>query len=236
MAGVAVDSLVAPLERPLGVARVIERRWAPFLVAVALAALLAEAARMRVLATVAADALARQLVLQIAGAMTIAAVDGGMNSFEREACFLRVIELGLLPSGSGVTVGAFWTALAVVHVVGRVAGRTLLWRALVAVAEVALDAGHLHVPVAQRILRLVMIEVDVAPRRGVVTGRAILAETPFVRFCLLMAAEAVARRVAIGLARLMAGLASERCMRSLECEIGPPMIELFTVELDDVGV
>ena len=65
VAGVTVDLLVPPDERPLGVARVVEGRRLPLLVAVAVAAVLAEAPGVRVLPLVAADAFARQLVLQV---------------------------------------------------------------------------------------------------------------------------------------------------------------------------
>ena len=135
----------------------------------------------------AAIALAWQLVLEIAGAVAILAVDASVHALEREARLLRVIELRRLPARGRVAVAALGPALAVVHVVRRVAGRALLRCALVAIAEVALHAGHFDVLVAQRIRGLVVIEVHVAPGRGVVAGRAVLPELAFMRLVLLVA-------------------------------------------------
>src|SRR6185295_11019080 len=63
VAGVADNFLVPSLERPLGIARVIERDGRPLLVAVARVALHAEAPGMRVFAAMAALAILGNRIL-----------------------------------------------------------------------------------------------------------------------------------------------------------------------------
>src|SRR2546429_2555554 len=85
VAGVAGDLLVLPGEGPRGVAGVVEARRLPFLAAVADAAVLAEATGVRVLRLMAAEAVARQLVLQISRAVAVVAGDAVVHPLEREA-------------------------------------------------------------------------------------------------------------------------------------------------------
>src|SRR6266513_2086417 len=75
MAGMTRDLLVTADEGPLGVARMVKARGLPLLVAMTGAAVLAEAAGVRVLRLVTAGALARQLVLEIARAVAVVAGD-----------------------------------------------------------------------------------------------------------------------------------------------------------------
>src|SRR5207253_1901765 len=142
------DLLVLPGEGPRGVARVVEARRLPFLAAVADAAVLAEATGVRVLRLMAAEAVARQLVLQIPRAVAVVAGDAVVHPLERETGLLEVIELRGLPALGDVALGALGAALAVVHVVRLVAGDALLGRPLVAVAEVTGRARRLGVLVA----------------------------------------------------------------------------------------
>ncbi len=89
----------------------------PLLATVAGAAVLAEPQGVRVLCLVAAEALARQLVLEIARAVTVVAGDAVVHTLECEAGLLLVIELRLLPALGDVALGALDPTVAVVHVV-----------------------------------------------------------------------------------------------------------------------
>jgi len=121
MAGMTRDLLVTTHEGPLGVARMVKVRGLPLLVAVAGAAVLAQPQGMRVLRLVAAEAFARQLVLEISGAVAVVAGDAVVHTLEREAGLLLVIELRVLPALGDVAFSALDTTVAVVHVVRLVA-------------------------------------------------------------------------------------------------------------------
>src|SRR4030088_3656039 len=108
----------------------VKVRGLPLLAAVAGAAVLAEPQGVRVLRLVTAEALARQLVLEIARAVAVVAGDSVMHALEREAGLLLVIELRVLPAGGDVALTALDTTVAVVHVVRLMAGGRPLprWR------------------------------------------------------------------------------------------------------------
>ncbi len=145
---VTSDLGVLSVEGPVSIPRMIEQRWLPFIRAMALLATATEPASMSILSLMTANALARQLVFEVAGAMTVLAVDTGVGSLERETGLLSVVESSCLPARRRVTGSAFGTALAAVDIVRGMAGDALLGRALVAVAEVTGLTGNLRVPVA----------------------------------------------------------------------------------------
>ena len=122
MTGVAGDLLMPARQIPVPVAGVVECRRLPLLVAVALLALCAEAAGVRVLALVAAEAILGDFLLQVAAAMAVLAIDAGVRALESEAGLLLVIEFGRFPTGGGVAVAALRAALAPMYVIRRVAG------------------------------------------------------------------------------------------------------------------
>src|SRR6202008_2508246 len=147
------------------------------------------------------EAVLRDLVLHDAGAVAVVAGDAAVYPEQREAtALLLVIELLRLPRLRRVAFLALGAALAVVHVVGLVAGDAILRCVLVAVAEVAGGAGDLRMLVTQRKGGLVVVVAHVPPRTVVVAGAAILAEASLMRLVFLVAAEAVPRGVAILLA------------------------------------
>src|SRR5437588_393967 len=235
VAGVAGDLLVLPGEGPRGVARVVEARRLPFLAAVADAAVLAEATGVRVLRLMAAEAVARQLVLQIPRAVAVVAGDPVVHPLEREAGLLEVIELRGLPALGDVALGALGAALAVVHVVRLVAGDALLGRVLVAVAEVTGRARRLGVLVAQRKGGLVVVVADVPPGALVVAGAAVAPQLPLVRLLFSMTGDAFLLRIAKELAGGVTALAHHIDVRAAQRIVGVLVIELLVAQLHDVG-
>ncbi len=121
VAGVTVELFVLTEECPVPVTDVVEGRRLPFLIPVTLATSRTEATGVGVLARVTADAIARQLVFQVARAVAILTVNACMHSLERIPRFLEVVELGGLPPGRRMAVGALRPPLAVMHIVGRMA-------------------------------------------------------------------------------------------------------------------
>ena len=176
VAGVAVEFRVAPEQRELRLLRMIESNGAPGIVVVAGGAILAEAARMRVDILMAADAGLRQFVLEISAAMAPGAVERAVPAEQREAGFLRVVELRGLPAGFGVALRAVVAARAAVYVVRRVAGIAAQRSVLVSAGDVAGGTGGITMRRLQRKAGLVMIEAGADPTTRAVTGTAIRAQ------------------------------------------------------------
>ncbi len=102
----AVELLVLAGERPVSVAAMLEIRRLPGSVAMALAAVFGEAARVRILSLVAAETGFRHLVVQVAAAVAVLAVQACVVAQQRESGFLCVVELLGLPTRGRVAVGA----------------------------------------------------------------------------------------------------------------------------------
>ena len=236
MAGVAVDLFVPSFERPLGVARVIEGGRKPLLVAMARAALFAESPCVRIHALVATITGARQRIVQSSATMAVGAIEMRMCAFKRISSLFRVIEFRSLPAGRGMAVCTFRSALATMNVVRRVTGNALLWRVLVAIAEMTGETRYVFVLVPQREGRLVVIEDYLAPRSAVVAARAVTAETSLVRILLAMAGVAAGGCFTEFFALHVATVASDCGMCVAQGEIRTVVIELIAAELHDVGV
>src|SRR5207302_5594448 len=234
MAGMTRDLLVTADEGPLGVARMVKARGLPLLVAMTGAAVLAEAAGVRVLRLVTAGALARQLVLEIARAVAVVAGDAVVHALERETGLLLVIELRVLPGAGDVTLGALDTPVAVVHVVRLVARDAFFGRIFITVAEVTGRAGRLTVLVPQWKRGLVVIVAYVAPGAGVVTGAAVTSQFALVGLLLAVAADALPGRFAVTLAGGVAALAHHVGVRAAQRIVGVLVIELLVTQLHDV--
>jgi len=228
--------LVTSFERPLRIARVIEAGGEPLVLAVARAALLAESTRVRIFTAMAAVAVTGQRVFQPATFVAISAVEPRMSAFQREPRLLRVIKLRRLPARRRMTVIALRAALAAMHVIRGMAGRALLWRALVTVFEVTGEARDVLVLVPQWERRLVVIEVDPPPGNTVVAAPAIVPELTRVRLLLAMARVAIGRRFAEAFPFHVTAIAGYRDMCPLQGEVGARVIELVAAQLDDVGV
>jgi hypothetical protein len=185
---------------------------------------------------VAAEAVFRNLVLQVARAVAVIAGDAVVHAKKRVAGLLQVIELRVLPALGVVTVGALGAPLAPVHIIGLVAGDAFLGRILVAVAEMTGRAGNLGVPVMQRKGGLVVVVAHAPPGTLIVTGSAVAPELALVGLFLTVAAEAVARRLAVGLTGLVATRAGHNRVCTLERVVGVLVIELLAAEFDDVTV
>src|SRR6267143_600331 len=183
----------------------------------------------------AAEAVLRDLVLHVAGAVAIGAGDVVVDALEREAGLLLVIELRVLPAAGAVAIGAFRTAIPAVHIVRLVTGHAFLRRVLVAIAEVAGDARHVDVLVAQREVSLVVIVADVPPLAGVMTGVALAAQLALVRLLFLMAGDAFLGRFAKALAHEVATLADDGRVSAAQGELSALVIELLTAQFHDIA-
>src|ERR1700739_4267947 len=164
----------------------------------------------------AAEAVLRDLVLHVAGAMAVGAGDTIVHAFEREPGLLLVIELGGLPVLGHVAFAALQATLAVMDIVRLVAGDAVLRCVFVAVAEMAGGAGRLGVLVAQREGGLVVVVTHVPPGGGVVARATVASELAFVRLFLLVALDALARRLAVRLAGDVTALARRAGVGALE--------------------
>src|SRR5262252_320150 len=147
-----------------------------------------------------------------------------------------MVELRVLPASGVVAIGALGPTLAAMYIVRLMAGDAIFGRVLVAVAEMTGSAGDLGMPVVQWKGGLVVIVVHAAPGTLLVARRTIAPELAFVRLLLAVATQAVARRLAVGLTRLMATRARHDGVRALQRVVGAIVIELLAAEFDDVGV
>src|ERR1700722_12799279 len=236
VAGVAVDLGVRAHQRELGFRGMIIGHRPPAVIIVAVLALGAESRCVRVVGLVAAVAILWNLVLVIAAAVAGQAVDLCMRTEELVPGLLEMIVLRRLPILRHVALCAIFAARSPVLIVGRMASRAGSRRRLVAPGDVTGIAAQRRMGSRQSEFGFVMIEPPTGPGHGAVTLCAGLCELPAVDIVRFVAADAGGRRLAPGLARLVAALASEGRVRALQCEVGEAMIELCTAELHDVGV
>ncbi len=235
MTDMTADVLVLAGQLPVAVLRVVEAGGLPLVIAVTMLALRSEAAGMGVLPLVAAEAVLRNLLLQVAAAMAVLTVEIRMGAFEGEARLLLMIELCSLPAGRRMAASALAAALASMHVIRRVAGDAVLGSALVAIPEVAALAGDVLVLVVEREGRLVMIVAGLPPGRCVVARAAIAPELAVVGLFFLVAVGTFRGSFAIRLARDVTARAGHARMRLSQGKVRPLMIELRLAELHDVG-
>src|SRR5579859_5625809 len=213
-------------ERKMVARRVVVLDRTPALIVVAVLALGPEPGGMRVVRTMAAVAVFRDLVPVIAAAMAAKTIDRGVRTEKVVARFLEVIELRRLPFLGAVAFAAVWTASAAMLVVGRVAVDAGPRRVLVAAADVARIAREGRMRPGQFEVRAVVIEAPAGPGRGAVALPARLRELTLVYVIALVAAGADGDDLAPGLVRLVARAAFERRVGALERKIRQMMIEL----------
>ena len=189
VAGVTGELCVPCRQSELPVARVIEARFLPSVVAVTGIALWTEAAGVHVIRAMAATAFLRHRFFEIAGAMATAAGHLRVGTQQREAR-LRVIELRRAPTRRRMAVRTRSAATAAVHVVSRMTACTLHWRVAVARPQVAARTSRLLVLPRQRKFRLRMIEPHRRPSRLLMTRAAIFPERAPMRILLAVAVNA----------------------------------------------
>src|SRR5271166_441227 len=236
VAGIAIGLGVCAHQRKFGLNRMIIRRRMPFLAVMAGLAFGAEARRMRVVRRVAAVAVLGNLFLVISAAMARETVDVRMHAEQRVMRFLEVIEFRCLPFLDRVAFAAVRTARAAVLIVGRMTSDARFRRLLVVAFDVAGIAGDRLMRARELEIRLVVLELAARPSLRAVALAAGFRQLAAVNVIGLVAADAGRRRLAPGLARLVAGVAGERKMRAFEFEIGQAMIELCAVELHDIRI
>lgn len=141
-------------------------------------------------------------------------IDMGSGQFER--CCI-VIEDRSLPSGSGVTGAALFAKLPKVLIVSAMTGETTFGGSAISAGRVTGLASRIDMSSVQLEVGEVVIKLGRLPRVGGMTGGAIFAKAPFMRFIFLMTG--ITRlRCAFEYTILMTGLASHNGMRSGQCE------------------
>lgn len=236
MASVTVDLRVRSAQLIMTVTIVIECHGLPCVRVMALITRGTETSSVRVFGAVAADAIARQWILDVCGRVAVFAVELRMNTFERKAGLLGVIVSVAGPGDSIVAGGAVGAAIAGVYVVRRMARGAPRRSPRVPITEVARRTACLAVRVAQRKMGLAVIEEDGRPDSRPVTGAAVLAQFAGVRFIALMTVSTRRACLAELLSRHMAGAAIGGQMGSGQREICLRMIECGRAQLDDVGL
>ena len=196
VAGMAVELGVHALQGEIVACRVIQIRYAPLLIVVAIAAFRAEAGGVRVVGTMAAVAILGNLVLIIAAAMTGAAVDPVVHAEQLEAGFLEMIVFRRFPFLGGMTFGARIAAGAAMLIVGCMAADAGLRSLFVGPADVAGVACNAAVGAGQPKLPLVVVEFRVSPAERAMALGARLRELSVMRILGLVTADAGLRGLA----------------------------------------
>lgn len=183
-----VDVRAGQLEGRLAV---IECGWLPALRRVALRAVGAECAVVRILGAMTVHAILRRILEIIAGVAAGAGHVGvRADQLERR---LAVVERGWLPRRRRVTLRAGSAERAVVRVLATVAVHTVLGRAVKHAVGVAQSAGHSNVRAGQLECSAVVIKGHLFPIVGRVALRAIGAELAVVRIVLAVAIHTILR-------------------------------------------
>ena len=235
MTRVTVDLGVRPDERKVRLFRVVVGHRLPFLVIVAVVALLAKTRRVRVISLVAAVAVLRDLFLVITTAVAGDTVNVRVHAEQRVTGLLQVVILCCLPLLGDMALTAVAAARAPMLIIGGVTADAGLRSLLVMAANMAGIASHSPVRARELEVRLVVIEFSAGPTRRTMALAARLAELPTMRVVALVAIDAVARSFTPGHAGLVATVAGERGMRALEREVGQAMIELSAAQMHDIG-
>ena len=196
VAGVAVKLGVHALQGEVVARRVIQIRYAPLIIVVAIAAFRAEAGRMRVVGPMAAVAILGNLVLVIAAAMAGCAVDLVVRAQQLEAGFFEMIVFRRFPFLRGMAFRASLAACAAMLIVSRVAADAALWRLFVGTADVTGVACEAAVGPGQSKLRPLVIEFGVRPAERAMALGAGLRELSVMRVVCLMATDACRRGLA----------------------------------------
>ena len=236
MAGVAIELRVGSFKRKVESGGVIEARYLPQVVSVAVGAGGSEPSYVPVVGLVTAVAVLRDGILEVAGAMALLTADMCVAPEQGEAGLPRVIELLRGPVGCRMAVGALGPLAAPVNVIGHMAGDALLGRPFVALTGMAGGAGHLAVFVSEGEFRFVVIEVSLPPGLRVVARSAVRAQCAPMSIVFLVAADAGGGGLAIWRVRAVATAAVERQMGAIEREAGKLVGKSSLAQLVYVGV
>lgn len=212
----------------------IVTRHLPAIAAMAVGAIRAETAGVRVISLVTTAAVLWNLVPVVAAAMARDAIDLVVNPLEREPRLLEMVELRRLPFLGRMALAALLAARSTVFIVGGMTSGTGLGSLRVAAADVTGIACHRVVRARQLEIRLVVIELAAAPAGGAVALAAGLGELAAVHVIRLVTAYAGRGRLAPCLRLLVAALAVQPKVRAIEHEVGETVIELRAAELHDV--
>lgn len=234
VAGMAIELGVNALQGEVVARSVIQIRYAPLVIVVAIAAFRAEASGVRVVGPMAAVAILGNFVLVVAAAMAGGAIDLIVRAEQLEAGFFEVIVFRRFPFLGGMAFGAGIAACAAMLIVGRVAADAALGRLFIGTPDVTGVASQAAVRAGQPKWRFVVIEFGGSPaERSMALGTG-LGELPVMHIIGLVTADARRRGLAKCFALCMTGRAIERRVRARQLELGQPMIELRTIELHDI--
>lgn len=200
-----------PSRRPSIRPRTFERR-----AVVALLAFDSETASMNIVTGMTGSADHRWLDDVLRADVAIGATDLCVRAQQREAGVSRVIEIPQLPAVRSVAFAAILAETSIVHIVLCMAAGTLPGRIIEPLAGMALAAADDDVQSGQRILRLIVVEIDVLPLCGVVAPLALLAERAAMRLSGAVTVDALRTELLVLGHRGMTGVTIELRVRALE--------------------
>lgn len=238
VAAIALRHRMLAAQRIARVARVIEQRQLPVLLAVAARTTFAIAVLVCIVLAMARNTCRRKLLLVQETRMAARACRNTMFAFKRIFRVAVMVEQNSLPILVGMAALALRAEPLLVFVVFSMTSDALRGRALEARVAVANGAHDVAVFAGERETRLAVIEAGLLPIRFEVAIGALRTEAAFVLVVLAMTREAIRRSVAKLFPRGMtvAALDLRRRMRPLERKIRETVIEAPRIERRDIHV
>lgn len=225
--------LMRACQRKLGLASVVETPAGPSIRIMAGRATATEPPLMEVLVALFAG---HGRVLVTRRTMTLLTGDLRVQSDQRKTREIVVERDALAPVDLSMTGLAPWAELSAMGIVLAMAGNAACCELVLVqrsgVASIAFDLG---MSATQRILRLVVIEAPTRPSELIVARLAARAVAIRMHVLQAMTRDTARPHVLVDLAG-MAGRARDFCMRSLQCETGPVVIERLGVAPFDHAV
>ena len=147
-----------------------------------------------------------------------------------------MIKRRFVPAERTVTIAAFVPAAAIVRIIFCMTTETCDRCVAERIVRVTVQARRLLVPADQLKTGQVVIEFDIEPVIGRVTVTTLCPHRIGVRVVLLVAGEAVARRVTVANIRRVTICALPVRVMSDQLKIGLVVVEVALVETNDIGV
>ena len=198
-------------------------------------AIVSQAARMRVLAGMAAMAGLGHWGFQVAAFMAGVAADLVVVPLEWKASLFQMVEARVFPTHRAVAVSAGRTTTAAMHIVRCMTGITLRGRTFKGGIAMAAGASRLFVSTEQCKLGLGMVELGGLEGFHLMTGGALFSELPVVNIILFVTSDAGLWRLAMLLTGLVTTGAGGGGVPTLEAEIGLVMTKCGGLKSDNVG-
>jgi len=236
MARDAFDALMRAIQFMLCVAVMLKGDLNPFSYDVAAITLGTEVSFVRIVIQMTGDAFQLQLIAEWIVVVAVFAGQVPVAAFERELRIPPMVEACVVPRFGIVASAAILSAPALVNVVCRMAGITVIRCSVERIIPVAVLARDIPVSAQQGIICSVVIKTDVGPGIRAVAVGANLAHDPIMCIVICVTGYALARRITMFRFRNMTAVALDLEVSTQQVKIGQFVIKCFLVQVNDIRV